>query len=142
MYQCILVLLKLKIPIVKTIRNQSYVRLDFIEHLDGIIKKYRRKINAISRTTSFMNISKRRILMNSFFNLDFNYCPLVWLFYSRSINSKINRLYERVLRIVYNDIRSSIENILEKDGLSQYMEKIFQNLQQKCLRYRKTFLYL
>ena len=142
MYQCILVLLELKISIVKTIRNQGYVRLDFIEHLDGIIKKYRRKINAISRTTSFMNISKRRILMNSFFNLDFNYCPLVWLFYSRSIDSKINRLHERVLRIVYNDIRSSIENILEKDGLSQYMEKIFKNLQQKCLRYRKTFLYL
>ena len=43
-------------------------RLTFNEHLDGIIKKASRKINAISRITPFMNISKRRILLNSFFN--------------------------------------------------------------------------
>ena len=76
-------------------------RLNFNEHLDGIIKKASRKINALSRITPFMNISKRRILMNSFFNSQFNYCPLVWMFHSRSVNNKINRLHERVLRIVY-----------------------------------------
>ena len=43
-------------------------RLNFNEHLDGIIKKASREINALSRITPFMNINKRRILMNSFFN--------------------------------------------------------------------------
>ena len=59
--------------------------------------------------------------MNSFFNSQFNYCPLVWMFHSRSINNKINRLHERVLRIVYNDFKSSFKNLLEKDlnGLSR-----------------------
>ena len=33
-------------------------RLNFDEHLDGIIKKASRKINALSRITPFMNISK------------------------------------------------------------------------------------
>ena len=51
-------------------------RLNFNEHLDGIIKKASGKINALYRITPFMNISKRRILMNSFFNSQFNYCPL------------------------------------------------------------------
>ena len=41
-------------------------RLNFNEHLDGIIKKTSRKINALSRITPFMNISERCILMNSF----------------------------------------------------------------------------
>ena len=86
--------------------------LNFNEHLDGIIKKASRKINALSRITPFINISKRRILMNSFFNSQFNYCPLVWMFHSRSINNKINRLHERVLSIVYNDFKSSFENLL------------------------------
>ena len=90
-------------------------RLNFNKHLDGIIKKASRKINALSSITPFMNISKRRILMNSFFNSQFNNCPLVWMFHSCSINSKINRLHERVLRIVYNDFKSSFENLLEKD---------------------------
>ena len=82
-------------------------RLNFIEYLDGIIKKASRKINASSRITPFMNRSKRRILMNSFFNSQFNYCPLDWMFHSRSINNKNNRLRKRVLRIVYSDFKSS-----------------------------------
>ena len=43
-------------------------RLNFNEHLDGIIKKASRKINALSTIKPFMNVSKGRILMNSFFN--------------------------------------------------------------------------
>ena len=63
-----------------------------------------------------MNISKKRILMNSFFNSQLNYCPLVWMFHSRSVKNKINRLHKRVLRVVYNDFKSSFKNLLEKDG--------------------------
>ena len=87
-------------------------RLNFNEHLDGIIKKVSPEINALSRIIPFMNISKRCILMNSFFNSQFNYCPLVWMLYNGSINNKIDRLHERVLRIVYNDFS-------KKMGLSQ-----------------------
>ena len=117
-------------------------RLNFIEHLDGIIKKASRKINALFRIIPFMNISKKRILMNSLFNSQFNYCPLVSMFHSRSITNKINRLHERILRIVYNDFKSSFKNLLEKDGTVSIHVKNLQNLQPKCLRYRKTFLYL
>ena len=82
-------------------------RLQFSEHVDGIIKKANRKINALSRIAPFMNISKRRSLMNSFFNLKFNYCPLVWVFHSCSVNNKINGLHERFICIVYSDVKSS-----------------------------------
>ena len=54
--------------------------------------------------------------MNAFFNSQFNYCPLVWMFHSRCNNNKINRLHERCLRIIYNDKQSSFEELLEKDG--------------------------
>ena len=86
-------------------------RLNFNEHLDSIIKKASCKINALSRITSFMNINKRRILMNSLFNSQFNYCPLVGMFHSCSISNKINRLHERVLHIVYNEFTSSFKNL-------------------------------
>ena len=89
----------------KLLRIKVDSRLNFNDYLDGIIKKAIRKINALSRITPSMNISKRSILMNSFFNSQFNYCPLVWMFHSRSINNKINRLHERVLRIVHNDFK-------------------------------------
>ena len=114
-------------------------RLNFNEHLDGIIKKASRKINALSRITPFMNISKRRILMNSFFNSQFNYCPLVWMFHSRSINNKINRLHERVLRIVYNDFKSSFKNLLEKDGTVSIHVKNLQKLATEVFKISKNF---
>ena len=114
-------------------------RLNFNEHLDGIIKKASRKINALYRITPFMNISKRRILMNSFFNSQFNYCPLVWMFHSRSINNKTNRLHERALRIVYNDFKSSFKNLLEKDGTVSIHVSNLQKLAREMFKISKNF---
>ena len=80
------------------------------------VKKTSRKIHALSRVTPYMNLSKRCILMNVFFKSQFSYCPLVWMCHSRANNSKINRLDERCLRIIYLDKQSSFEALLEKDG--------------------------
>ena len=93
----------------------------------------------LSRITPFMNISKSRILMNSFFNSQFNYCPLVWMFHSRSINNKINHLHERFLRITYNDFKSSFENLLEKDGTASIHVKILQKLAIEMFKITKNF---
>ena len=83
------------------------LKLNFKEHLDRIIKKASRKINALSRIASYMNIEKRKLLTNSFFASQFNYCPLVWICHQRRVNNKINYLHERCLRIVYSDSVSS-----------------------------------
>ena len=37
--------------------------------------------------------------------LNFNYCPLIWMFHTRTINNKINPLHERALRILYSDFK-------------------------------------
>ena len=38
------------------------------------------------------------------------------MLHSRTLNNKIYRLYERVLRIVYSDYKSSFNTLLETDG--------------------------
>ena len=53
--------------------------------------------------------------MNSFFTSQFNYCSLVWMCDNRTINNKINGLHERYVRIVYNDNKSSFQELLNKD---------------------------
>ena len=53
--------------------------------------------------------------MNSFFNSQFNYCPLIWMLDSRKKNNKIKRLHELCLRLIYSDKKSSYENLSEKD---------------------------
>ena len=54
--------------------------------------------------------------MQAFFNSRFSYCPLVWMFHSRQINTKINNLHYRALRMVYMDENSSFEELLQKGG--------------------------
>ena len=31
----------------------------------------------------------------------FLYCPLIWMFHSRAIEQRINRIHERTLRLIY-----------------------------------------
>ena len=62
-----------------------------------------------------MNVSKKRIIMKSFIESQFGYCPLIWMFHSRGLNNKINRIHERALRIAYNDTSSLYGELLTKD---------------------------
>ena len=62
-----------------------------------------------------MDLRKRRFLMNSFFTPQFSYCPLIWMCHSRIVNSKINKLRKRCLRIVDNDKKSPFKELLETD---------------------------
>ena len=47
-----------------------------------------------------MSFDKRRMVMKASIESQFNYCPLIWMFHSRTLNNKINRLHERALRII------------------------------------------
>ena len=72
-------------------------KLSFDDHISDLCKKATRKIHALPRVASYMNISKRLILMNAFFKSQFSDCPLVWMCHSRANSRKINRLHERCL---------------------------------------------
>ena len=65
--------------------------------------------------SSFLSFDKKIIIFKAFFESQFKYCPLFWMFRSRKVNQRINRLHERALRLVYNDYISTFEHLLEKD---------------------------
>ena len=52
-------------------------KLNFNMHVDEICKKAGQKLNALSRVTTYMDLSKRRILLNAFFISQDSCCPLV-----------------------------------------------------------------
>ena len=51
--------------------------------------------------------------MNSFIKLQFNYCPLVWMFYDRMLNSMLTLIRERALRLVYIGIERKFEKLMK-----------------------------
>ena len=86
--------------------------LDFDLHVTRLCKQASRKLQALSGISIYMDFDKRRSLMNSFLISQFSYCPLVWMFHSRILNNRINKLHERCLRVVYRDFHSSFEQQL------------------------------
>ena len=54
--------------------------------------------------------------MKAFVESQFGHCPLIWMFHSKGLNNKINRIHERALRITYKDKSSTFQELLEKDN--------------------------
>ena len=119
-------------------------KLNFESHLNGLCKKASSKIHALARISPYWNQYKKKTLMNSFFTAQFGYCPLVWMFCSRTINNKINKLHERCLRLIYNDKSSTYHELLTCDRsvtihqrniqiLALEMFKVLNNLTPKVM---------
>ena len=67
--------------------------LKFDDHVNYLRKKTSLKLNALARIAPFMNVSKNRIIMKSLIRSQFGYRPLIWIFHSRGLNNKINRIH-------------------------------------------------
>ena len=78
-------------------------KLNFKEHLTNIRKKVSNKLHGLARVSHYTSTHKLRIMMKAFIESQFQYCPLVWMFHSRTLNNRINKLHERALRLVYKD---------------------------------------
>ena len=103
-------------------------KLNFEEHVESLCKQASKKINVLSRLASTVTFDQRKLIMNAFITSHFSYCPVVWMFHSRKLNNRINRLHERALRIVYKDYTSSFEELLNQDQSLTIHQKNLQKL--------------
>ena len=76
-------------------------KLDFSEHVKKICNKANSKLHALARISKYISSDRLKILLRSFVESQFSYCPLIWMFHNRSLNNRINNLHERSLRLVY-----------------------------------------
>ena len=91
-------------------------QLKFDRHINNLCKKASNKLHTLIRISHFMSKDKLRLFMQAFINSQFGYCPLIWMFHSRQLNNRINRIHKRALQTVYNDKTSTFEELLTKDN--------------------------
>ena len=94
----------------------------------GLCKKASQKLNAFARVECFLKFDQIKLLLNAFITSQFSYAPVVWMFHNRKLKNDINRIHERVLRIVYQDHNSTFEELLAKDGSFQIHDRNLQRL--------------
>ena len=83
-------------------------RLSFEHHITSLCKKSSQQFYALARIDHYVDFEKRRSLMKAFAISQFNYCPLIWMFHSRALSNKINKIHERALRLVYQKKNLSV----------------------------------
>ena len=112
--------------------------LNFNEHLSSLRRKAGNKLSVLARLSNFMSFKQRRILLKTFIESQFGYCPLIWMFHSRRVNNKINHLHERSLRIVYKDNYSSYVDLLVKDKSFTIHQRNIQSLAIELFKVKRN----
>ena len=78
-------------------------------------EKASQKLHALARISTLMSV-ETKLITNAFITSHFNYCRLIWMCHSRTMETQINRIHERDLKIIYWDNISSFEMLLKKSG--------------------------
>ena len=103
-------------------------KLTFEHQVRSLCKKDSQKLNVFARIACSLKFDQRKLLLNAFITSQFSYAPVVWMFHNRKLNNHINRIYERALKIVYQDHNSTFEELLAKDGSFKFHDNNLQRL--------------
>ena len=123
--------------------------MNFDYHVRQLCKKFNKKLHALARIFKYLETSKRRVLVNSFIKSQFSYYSLIWMFHSRRMEHRINKINERAVRLIYpSDSKLTFKELLVKNktvsihqkNLHPYFSVLMTNLFLICLiRLQLTF---
>ena len=92
-------------------------KLKFNSHVQSLCFRASRQINSFKRIAKYLNVERRLTVIESFILSNFSYCPVTWIFCGKKNCSKLEKLQERALRIVFNDGHASYETLCESANI-------------------------
>ena len=113
-------------------------KLNFDEHVSNICMKVSLKLDELARVSHYVSREKLRLILKAFIESQFGYCPLVWMFHSRTLNNRINRLHERALRLVYKIPSLTFEQLLKMDYSFTIHHRNLQKLAMEMYKIRNN----
>ena len=88
-------------------------RLTFDGHISNMCIKAGRQLNVLQRLRGSLDQDSRMAIFKSFIMSNFNYCPLIWMFTSKTSLSKLENIQKRALRFVLDDYQSDYNDLLQ-----------------------------
>ena len=90
-------------------------KLNFSKHVQNLCGSASQKTKALLCIRPFINNECAKQLCSAFIFSIFKYCPLIWMFGSKSNNGLINKTHKRALRVIHRDFGASLDSLLDKD---------------------------
>ena len=122
------------VPSVELLAIHLDDNLNFNLHISNICRSAANQLNALIRLKSYLNFNAKIVLINSYIISNFNYCHLVWIFFTAKSLNKIESLQKRALRFLYNDYSISYGDLLEKAGKVKMSVNRLRNLCTEILK--------
>ena len=91
-------------------------KLKFDQLINEICRKTSQQINVLSRLRNKLDFRSRVIIYNSFILSNLSYCSTVWMHCGHSNVKKLEKINERAMRFVNNDLYSIYDVQLQKSG--------------------------
>ena len=90
--------------------------LDFKLHINSLCKSSSNKVKCLYRIRKYIDVSQAKLLFNAYIMSSFNYCPINWMFCSKSLNTKIDKIHKRGLKAIYREEELSFDQLLTIDN--------------------------
>ena len=98
-------------------------KLTFTSHIKDLCKRANQKISALVRLRKYLDKDRATLLCNAHILSEFRYCPLIWMFCSKTSNNLINSTHRRALRVVLNDFTTPRNMFFEKHNIETFHTK-------------------
>ena len=114
----------------ETIAKLLGIEIDYLLKYDvqNICGKTSQQINVLKRTGKFLNFEARKTLYHAFIMSNFNFCPLIWHFCSKTNSDKLEKVHFRALKFIFQDFNSSYDILLQKAGTTTLHLSRMRNL--------------
>ena len=92
-------------------------KLTFEKHISNICCTAGKRTKALLRIRKYLNYEQAKCLTEAYIFSSFRYCPLIWMFGSKTGNTSINKVHYRALRALYQSPFSSFQELLQRGNL-------------------------
>ena len=106
--------------------------LNFKKHIENLCRIAQYKLHALRRIRKYLTLDKAKLLGHTCINSQFNYAPLIWMFCHKVTYLKMQEIYRKSLKVIYQS-DASYDNLLQ---LSNSM-----SLHQQHLRFLLVEIY-
>ena len=103
-------------------------KFNFNSHVSNMCNKAGRQLNVLQRLKGCLDCTSRLSIYKSFIMSNFNDCPVVWMFTSKSSLSKLEDIKKRALRFVLDDYTSDYHELLNKADVPRVKTMAFRYL--------------
>ena len=103
--------------VVKLLGVDIDYQLNFDHHISNLCRKAGQQLNALKRLSPILSRLNKLTIFHTFILSNFNYCRLAWHFCSESNSKKLEKIQERALRFVYDDFKSTYEELLNRANI-------------------------